>query len=108
MKTAIALACTLAVTACATVPPPATESATRVRFVTAEQAKPCTFLKTVSVNETLVTVGKYPALMKATGEMKIRDAAVAAGGNTLVLTSEDQNFFWGTINYAGEAYRCAA
>jgi hypothetical protein len=107
MKTAIALACALTLSACANVPQSPGSDA--VRILTADQARACTLVKPVTFAESQVaTVGKSPWLWQRLTEQGLKNAAAAAGGNAVTLTKDEGNWFVGTLNATGDAYRCAA
>lgn len=102
----IALAAFSALSAgCATVVP-LTDGGAQVRQIRSEQAKSCTFLRTVSYTNTLMGTGKTPGLVHQDGENGIRDDVAAAGGNAFVSVQADADWFFGHVNYTAEAYRC--
>lgn len=81
------------VCACASVPR-LTPAATKVRRITAEEAKGCKFLQVVQYTDTLAGMGKSPGLVHQ--------------AYAFVSTQADADWFWGHVNYSGEAYRCPA
>lgn len=92
-------------TACASAPP-MTDAGSRVRVITAEQAKACKFVRVVQYNDRILGMGKDPTVMKAIGETSLRNEVGAAGANAFVLTKDDSNWFLGTVAYQGDAYTC--
>jgi hypothetical protein len=100
-----ALAATLVVSACASVPR-LTPAATKVRQITAEEAKGCKFLQVVQYTDTLAGMGKSPGLVHQAGDIGLRNEIGSIGGNAFVSTQADADWFWGHVNYSGEAYRC--
>lgn len=105
MRVLIALSA-LTLAACASVPP-STPDGANVRQLTADQAKSCTFIKPVAYVDHIFALGKNPTLWRSIGEAEMRNRAAAAGGNAVVITSDDASWFGGDFNYRGEAYRCA-
>lgn len=68
----------VALSACASAPP-LTEAGSRVRFISAEQAKPCKFIKVVQYTDRVMSVGKNATVMKAIAEAGLRNEAGTAG-----------------------------
>jgi len=100
-----AIAISVTLTACASAPP-LTEAASRVRFISADQAKTCKFLKVVQYTDRILSMGKNATVMKAIGEAGLRNEAGVAGANALVITKDDSEWFLGNIGYTGEAFTC--
>lgn len=90
---------------CATVVP-LTDGGARVREITSAEAAKCTFLRAVSFTDTLTGPGKSYGLVHQDGENGIRDDVASYGGNAYVSRQADADWFWGHVNYTGEAYRC--
>ncbi|MGA9473662.1 MAG: hypothetical protein WBV36_14445 [Terriglobales bacterium] len=90
---------------CATVTP-LTDGGASVREISADQAKQCSFLRTVSFTDTLEGAGKSAGLVHQDGENGIRDDVASYGGNAYVSRQADADWFWGHVNYTAEAYRC--
>lgn len=96
----------LTLVGCASVPP-LSDSAGRVREISRDDSKGCTFLKLVTFTDTLVGPGKSYGLVHQAGENGLRNAIAVAGGDAFVAVQKDADWFWGNINYSGEAYQCA-
>jgi hypothetical protein len=90
---------------CASVAP-LTPVGSKVRQITAEDAKHCHFLQAVSYTDTLQGMGKSYGLVHQAGENGLRNAIGGAGGNAFVSTEADADWFFGHVNYAGDAYKC--
>jgi hypothetical protein len=90
---------------CASVPP-LTSMGSKVRQMTADDAKHCHFLQAVTYTDTLAGMGKSYGLVHQAGENGLRNAIGGVGGNAFVSTEADADWFWGHVNYAGEAYKC--
>lgn len=97
---------TVALTACASAPPPLSEAASRVRFITADQAKSCKFVKVVQYTDQISGAGRSATLMRAIGEAGLRNEAGKTGANALVVTKSDSSWISGSVGYTGEVYNC--
>lgn len=102
----IALLFVTSLTACASAPP-LTEAASRVRFISAEQAKSCKFVKVVQYTDRILSMGKNATVMKAIGEAGLRNEAGTTGANALVITKDESEWFLGNVGYTGEAFNCS-
>ncbi len=91
--------------ACASAPP-LTDSGSQVRLITAEQARECKFIRIVQYTDRIMSMGKNGTVMKAIGETNLQNLVGEAGGNALVITKHDAEWFLGNIAYQGEAYSC--
>jgi hypothetical protein len=101
----LAFAAVAMLAGCATVTP-LTERGSSVRQIDAATAKSCTFVKAVAYTNTLNGTGKSYGLVHQDGENGIRNEVAAAGGNAYVSQQADADWFFGHVNYTGEAYRC--
>jgi hypothetical protein len=90
---------------CATVPQ-LTDHGSKVRQISADEAKHCKFVQTVQYTDTVHGVGKSPGLVHQAGDIGLRNAIGAAGGNAFMSVQADADWFFGHVNYSGEAYRC--
>lgn len=105
MRLLIAVSLLLLAAGCATVPQ-LTPAGSKVRAITVTDAKGCKFLQTVQYTDTLAGPGKSPGLVHQAGDIGLRNAIGAIGGNAFVSVQADADWFWGHVNYSGEAYRC--
>ncbi len=110
MSRAVIVASTLLVipvllSGCATVPQ-LTNQGSKVRQISADEAKQCKFLQTVQYTDTVQGVGKSPGLVRQAGDIGLRNAIGAVGGNAFVSVQADADWFFGHVNYSGESYRC--
>jgi hypothetical protein len=101
----IALAIGASLTACASAPP-LSDSGSRARFISAEQAKTCKFVKVVQYTDRILSMGKNATVMKAIGEAGLRNEVGAAGANAVVITKDESEWFLGNVGYTGEAFNC--
>jgi hypothetical protein len=101
---ALLAACAL-VSGCATVPH-ITDQGSKVRQISADDAKRCKFLQTIQYTDTVQGVGKSHGLVHQAGDIGLRNSIGAAGGNAFVSAQADADWFFGHVNYSGEAYRC--
>ncbi len=92
--------------ACASAPP-LTEAGSRVRLISAEQARACRFVKVAQYNDRILSTGKNATVMKAIGETNLRNEVGAAGGNAFVITKDHSEWFLGNVAYTGEAFVCS-
>jgi hypothetical protein len=107
MRSHLLAAYSLAVlSACATVSS-LTPAGVKVRQITPEEAKQCHFLQAVAYTDTIAGTGKSPGLVHQAGDIGLRNAVGAAGGNAFVSRQADADWFWGHVNYSGEAYKCS-
>ena len=95
----------VSLTACASAPP-LTDAGSRVRFISAEQAKSCKFVKIVQYTDRILSMGKNATVMKAIAEAGLRNEAGTTGANAVVITKDDSEWFLGNIGYSGEAFLC--
>jgi hypothetical protein len=95
----------LILTGCASVQPLSAGGA-HVRSISAADAKACRYIQNVTYTETLAGLGKSPGLVHQVGENGLRNAVASVGANAYVSTQADADFFFGHVNYAGEAYQC--
>jgi hypothetical protein len=93
------------VAGCASVPP-LSSGGEHVRLITAADAKVCKFVQNVTYTDTLTGMGKSYGLVHQAGETGLRNAVAGVGGNAYVSTQADADWFWGHVNYSGEAYKC--
>ena len=101
------LAMLAAVTLAACASTPMTPDTDLAKVITPAQAASCKQLMRVVYDESFVTrPGKSPWLWQFMGDLGIRKAAFAAGGNAVVVTSTESNWFVGTFDYREDAYRC--
>lgn len=91
--------------ACASAPP-LTEAGSRVRLLSAEQAKSCKFVRVVQYNDRILGMGKNATVMKAIGETNLRNEVARVGGNAFVIQRDESEWFLGNVAYQGEAYEC--
>lgn len=77
-----------------------------MRQISADDAKACKFLQTVQYTDTVQGTGKTPGLVHQTGDVGLRNAVGSVGANTFVSVQADADWFFGHVNYSGEAYRC--
>ena len=101
----LSFAAIVALSACASVPT-LTPAGSKVRQITPEEAKGCKFVQAVQYTDTLAGMGKSPGLVHQAGDIGLRNEIGSAGGNAFVSTQADADWFWGHVNYSGEAYRC--
>jgi len=99
------LAITGSLIACASAPP-LTEVGSRVRFISAEQAKPCKFVKVVQYTDRILSMGKNSTVMKSIGEAGLRNEVGTTGANSVVITKDESDWFLGNVGYTGEAFIC--
>lgn len=99
------LIATALVGGCASVPP-LTPAASQVRQITAEEAKACAFVRVVQYTDTINGMGKSYGLVHQAGDIGLRNKVGTVGGNAFVSTQADADWFWGHVNYSGEAYKC--
>jgi len=92
-------------TACAS-SPPLTDAASRVRFITADQAKSCKFVKVVQYTDRILSMGKNATVMKSIGEAGLRNEVGSTGANAVVITKEESDWFLGNVGYTGEVFTC--
>lgn len=86
---------------------PLSENGQRIREISNEESKSCTFIKTVFyVDSYFWKVGKTPSIMRALGESNLRNVVGESGGDSFVITQDDHNFFMGTVNYKADAFVC--
>lgn len=102
----VALAIGMSLTACASAPP-LTEAASQVRFISAEKAKTCKFVKVVQYTDRILSIGKNATVMRAIGEAGLRNEAGTTGANALVITKDESEWFLGNVGYTGEAFTCS-
>jgi hypothetical protein len=86
--------------------PPLTDRGAKVREITAATKAQCRFLQVVQFSTRLYGLGKDPAIMHTTGENGIRSEVAAHGGNAVVVTHAESDWFLGNVAYTGEAYEC--
>jgi len=98
--------CAVLISACASAPK-LTLAATKVRQITAQEAKSCTFLQIAQFTGTLAGMGKSHGLVHQAGENGLRNEVAKLGGNAFIIIQADADWFWGHVNYSGEAYRCS-
>jgi hypothetical protein len=103
--TSALLAVSALASGCATVPQ-LSDQGSKVRQISADDAKHCKFLQTIQYMDTVQGVGKSYGLVHQAGDIGLRNAIGAAGGNAFVSAQADADWFFGHVNYSGEAYRC--
>lgn len=101
----VSLICLLMLTGCASIPP-LSSGGEHVRLITAADAKACEFIQNVTYTDTIAGMGKSYGLVHQAGENGLRNAIARVGANAYVSTQADADFFWGHVNYGGEAYHC--
>jgi uncharacterized protein DUF4156 len=94
-----------AIAGCASVLP-LTSGGEHVRLITAADAKACKFVQNVTYTDTLTGMGKSYGLVHQAGENGLRNAVAGVGANAYISTQADADWFWGHVNYSGEAYKC--
>lgn len=97
-----------AIAGCAN-PPAVSDSGSRLRMISAEQAGKCKFLRSVQYDDRIYTLGKTPGVMKSIGESGLRNevAVRAPEANAIVVTRDESSWFVGSVSYQAEAYACA-
>lgn len=95
----------VAVVGCASVVP-LNSGGEHVRLITADDAKACKFIQNVTYTETVAGIGKSYGLVHEAGENGLRNAVAGVGANAYISTQADADWFFGHVNYSGEAYRC--
>lgn len=101
--TSLALVALLA--ACASAAP-LTDAGSRVRFISADQAKGCKFVKVVQYTDRILSMGKNATVMKSIGEAGLRNEVGLSGANAVVITKDESDWFLGNVGYTGEAFTC--
>jgi hypothetical protein len=99
------LAVAVLLSACASVPL-LTPAGSKVRQISPDEAKVCEFVRTVQYTDTVQGTGKSPGLVHQAGDIGLRNAVGAVGANAFVSRQADADWFWGHVNYSGEAYKC--
>ena len=62
----------------------------------------------ITYTDTIAGMGKSYGLVHQAGANGLRNEVARLGANAFVSTQADADWFWGHINYSGEAYRCAS